>query len=137
MIFRSIPSAPSTEQFRHRQASLPFSYSNQNGTQTASEISGFDNDRAEVLLGKGELVWEKAKQAIDAWNSFPKDWTRVFPKSAPTNPGTTIVMYARFAGLWWRNACRMCIHNRPSKPVWICLWYLARACRERRGIVFG
>ena len=38
---------------------------------------------------------------------FPKTWTRIFPANAPIQEGTTIAMNAHFAGLWWRNSCRI------------------------------
>ena len=93
--------------FLQRQASLPYTYSAIRQTAQEAGIPKFDNDRLKTIIGHGELDFEKAKAAIQNWQMFPRNWTRILPQDALIQANTTIAMNAHFCGIWWRNACRI------------------------------
>lgn len=106
MIALTLPSPEAVATFNRTQSTLPYTYTPQNGTQEA-RIEGYDNDYAKVHIGQGDQVFERAKTAIRQWQMFPPGWTIILPQNAPIQEGTTVAMYARAFGLWWRNACRI------------------------------
>ncbi len=102
-----LPNPGQSRAFLEGQQRLPFSYAQQHATEGEIPVAGFNNDRLRVAIGRGSADFERAKQAVHGWQMFPNDWTRIFPGDAPLQPGTVVAMYARFAGIWWRNACRI------------------------------
>jgi uncharacterized protein (UPF0548 family) len=106
MIFLKIPNDLKVSTFVNNQANNSFSYAPLLGTKKA-QIEGYDNDFAKAKIGKGASDFAKAKAKIYAWEMFPSAWTKIMPEQQPIAVGTTVAMFARFGGLWWRNACRI------------------------------
>ncbi len=106
MIFIKIPNALKINAFIAEENQLPFTYSPIEGTRQA-KIEGYDNDFAHIKLGEGELVFEKAKQLIQDWKMFPSAWTKILGDNKSIQEGTSIVMMARFLGVWFRNSCKI------------------------------
>lgn len=86
-----------------------YSYQPLLGTQSAS-VKGFDNDLNGILLGKGEHVWDKAKEALKKWEQFPPEWTRIYNASTPLEKGQTVAVLFKLFGIWWINSARI-IYN--------------------------
>lgn len=107
MVSFQLPKTAALLQFIEREQPLPFTYSQHGATATPPPVSGFDNDSHRVRIGHGDRDFEKAKSAIRAWKMFPAAWTVILPAHAPITEGTTIAMYAKAFGLWWRNSCRI------------------------------
>lgn len=101
------PTTAATEHFLQLQRDLPFTYPHAGSTKQPNQLAGFDNDRLRIRIGRGAADFERAKSAVRAWEMFPAGWTKILPENAPLEPGTTVAMYARFLGFWWRNACRI------------------------------
>ncbi len=106
MIFIKIPNALKINAFIAEEKQLPFTYSPIEGTRRA-KIEGYDNDFAQIKLGEGELVFEKAKKLIQDWKMFPSAWTKILGDNKSIQEGTSIVMMARFLGVWFRNSCKI------------------------------
>lgn len=68
---------------------------------------GYDNDYRHVDLGRGDTVWENAKQAIINWQQYPKPWTNIYPTNAPLIKGQTVAVLFRVVGVWWLNSARI------------------------------
>jgi len=107
MIAWSLPTALQVERFIKKQADLSHTYTSVGHTAQTTPVPDFDNDQFKINLGYGDKAFEVAKTAIQHWQMFPNAWTRILPADAPIQENTTIAMYARFAGIWWRNACRI------------------------------
>jgi uncharacterized protein (UPF0548 family) len=107
MIYLTIPNAAHTARFNARQSKLAFTYQPVFCTQTKTRPSGFDADEQRVHVGEGKQAFERAKKAIRSWQMFPKPWTLIQPQTAPIAEGEQVAMFARYFGLWWRNACRI------------------------------
>jgi uncharacterized protein (UPF0548 family) len=107
MVAITLPSTPAINDFIEHQARLSVTYPPIKGTQSAENIASFDNDFLKEKIGSGEKDFAAAKEAIRQWYMFPRSWTVILPTNAPIQTGTTIAMYARFMGIWWRNACKI------------------------------
>lgn len=83
-----------------------YSYPEQQATQQEVFPKGYDHDRNKCLLGKGEAVFEKAKQAIDQWVMFPAPWTKIYPNT-PAQLNKEVVVLFHLFGLWWFNSSRI------------------------------
>ncbi|HOY05582.1 MAG TPA: DUF1990 domain-containing protein [Saprospiraceae bacterium] len=107
-MFSFNPPAPARiRTFITEQQHLPHSYPEVGHTRSEEHVPGYDNDLNFIELGKGDAVWEAAKQAIRQWRMFPAPWTFITPSDAPIQPGTTVAMSARVWGIWWLNSCRI------------------------------
>lgn len=108
MICFSLPTSTQLNHFLDVQSRLSFTYKQVGQTQEwHPEIPGFNLDTQRVKIGQGEAAFERAKQAIRLWLMFPAPWTRLLPGDTPIREGNTVAMFARFSGIWWRNACRI------------------------------
>lgn len=106
MMYFVIPNPLKINAFIEKEKQLPYTYSPIEGTKK-DEIEGFDNDFAQIKLGEGEIIFEKAKKLIQNWQMFPSLWTKILGEQKPIEEGTTIVMMARFIGVWFRNSCKI------------------------------
>ena len=83
----------------------PLSYPHRQGVDKPP-LAGFIDDEHQVLLGRGEEVYQRACAALDAWYMFPP-WAVVHPLEAPQAPGQVVAMVTHICGLWWVNPCRI------------------------------
>jgi len=107
MISLRLPTPKQLISFLQRQADLPYTYTALQQTAQHTTVQNYDNDHLKIIIGHGDMDFQKAKIAIENWQMFPKSWTRIAPPNAPIQVGTTVAMNAWFAGMWWRNACRI------------------------------
>ena len=88
------PTESQIREYLSRQADQPYSYAPTGGTRDFAPIQlGWDTDRHQVLLGHGESIFQKAKQAIDNWRMFPPEITTVFGHKVPFPDLTVAVLY--------------------------------------------
>jgi uncharacterized protein (UPF0548 family) len=77
------------------QLERTISYEPIGGTRDFAPLQyGWDTDRYGVLLGHGNSVFQKAKQAIDAWRMFPPETTTVYWPEPP-RPGLNVAVLYR------------------------------------------
>jgi len=86
-------------------SSAPFSYPEVGSTRGAFP-SGYNIDRYAAELGRGDVVFDAARQAIRAGVPFDLPWVRCFLPRA-FEPGAVVVVVARVMGVWWTNASRV------------------------------
>lgn len=92
-----------------------FSYTEQQATQQASFPTGYNHDRNKCMLGKGQAVFEKAKEAIDQWVMFPAPWTKIYPIKPAELDKEVAVLFQLF-GVWWFNSSRIVyLINEPNR----------------------
>lgn len=103
----SLPSLEQLEQHWQTQQNQDFAYS-EVGSSAKGFPSGYDHDHEATLLGFGDVVFEKAKQALRNWAMFPSAWTQIFPANTPLQQGNEVLVLFRLFGLWWwRNSSRI------------------------------
>lgn len=107
MIFYQIPNNKTIQSIIKKQSRLPFTYFEVNETKDSKMIKGFDNDYLRVKIGTGIEDFLFAKSLIADWRMFPTSWTVVFPVGEPIKKDQTIVLLAKFAGIWWMNCSRI------------------------------
>lgn len=107
MISLSLPLPAQLNRYLEAQSGLPFTYGQTGYTKRGGPVRPFNNDYQKVKIGHGDADFRRAQEAIRHWRMFPDRWTRILPGHAPIREGTTVAMYARAFGLWWRNACRI------------------------------
>ncbi len=84
----------------------PLSYAHTGGLDLPPE-SAFIVEEHRACLGAGDVFWQKACAALDAWAMFPA-WAVVHgPGRARQAPGQLVAMVVRICGLWWINPCRI------------------------------
>lgn len=116
MISLRLPSATQLGKFLQSQENQSFTYQPLRQTAQAIRVAHYDNDQLRVRIGHGDTDFNNAKIAIQRWQMFPRTWTRILPGTPPIQENTTVVMCARFLGIWWRNACRIIyIIDQPNR----------------------
>lgn len=105
MLLVARPSAREIEAFVEQSRQLPLSYSPVG--LAAQSSTGFKIDEAAGIIGRGAATFELARQALREWRHFELGWVELFPKNAPTEPGTTVAVLVRHLGIWSLNGCKV------------------------------
>jgi uncharacterized protein (UPF0548 family) len=100
------PSADARRRFLVAQRDLPFGYAAV-GATVGTPPAGHVVDRTRVKLGEGGVVFRAAADALRRWEQFHLGWVEPWPADTPLRPGEAVTVAARFAGVWWLNACRV------------------------------
>ncbi|HTU24692.1 MAG TPA: DUF1990 domain-containing protein [Pirellulales bacterium] len=100
------PSVETIRRFLAEQAELPFTYSAV-GATAKEPPSGYKLDRTRIQLGTGEVVFNRAKAALERWDHFHVGWIDVWPRAAAIRQGEVVVVVGRLVGLWWLNSARI------------------------------
>jgi len=101
--------APSEEEVRSlisKQKDTGFSYPEVGASATAAP-TGYNVDHNRVQLGSGEVTWQRAVDAIRAWQMFSVPWVRLHWTSAPIEIGTDVAVSIHHFGFYSLNACRI------------------------------
>lgn len=69
--------------------------------------SRFDRDDTRAIIGRGKAEFELARAALMDWKQFEVGWAELFPKRAPIEPGTVVVLLVHHLGFWSLNAARI------------------------------
>lgn len=102
----SFPTATTLNTFLHQKRTTDLNYDEVEATRGLFP-NGYDHDRNRIWLGEGNVVWEKAKEAIREWKQFPSGWTKIHPVDTPIEKDETVAMLFRLFGLWWKNSTRI------------------------------
>jgi len=99
------PSEEDIERFLSGSRRLALSYQPV-GLATSGAL-GFDVDEETTGLGRGEAVFERARQALTRWAHFRLGWVDIFPRHAPIVPETDVAVLIYHLGFWSLNGCRV------------------------------
>jgi uncharacterized protein (UPF0548 family) len=108
MFFVRRPSQEAIERFVRDSQGRPLSYGPigiVNG-----ETSGRDLDEAIVTIGRGRADFDRARAALTTWKQFDIGWVETFPRHAPVDVGTVVVLLIQHLGFWSLNGCRVLYH---------------------------
>src|SRR5207248_746162 len=100
------PSVDEIAAFLRRQADSTFSYPELGATRGVIP-SGYNVDRNHIVLGTGQLAFERAKAAVRAWKMFSLPWLRFHWPTVPIEAGANVAVRVEVAGLWFLNGCRV------------------------------
>ncbi len=105
MISIGLPDPERMSCFVSTVAKSPFSYPEVGATR--GELpAGYNVDRYSTVLGRGDTVFESAKDAIRAWAPFRLPWIRTFPQAEPAQE-VAVAVVVHLVGLWWINVSRV------------------------------
>jgi uncharacterized protein (UPF0548 family) len=108
MIFTGLrPNQKKLEALLRAAQKSEFSYPEIGQSVTMKEIPSkeYNIDRYHCVLGKGEQVFERAKEALQQWIHFDLGWVRI---DAPMpSEGLTVPVCIRVFGFWTVNFCRV------------------------------
>ena len=100
------PTSERLARFIERARRLDLSYS-PIGLARETHPSGFRVEEAEVVLGFGQTVFDRAVQLVAEWRPFDLGWIQIYPPHAPIATGTTVAVVAHHLGFWSVHACRI------------------------------
>jgi uncharacterized protein (UPF0548 family) len=99
------PSQIDLEEFLEASRRLPLSY---DPIGIAKESpAGFSVDEESAVVGKGKLVFERARIALTEWKHFDLGWVELFPRGASIDPGSVVAVLVHHLGFWSLNGCRV------------------------------
>lgn len=108
------PTQSEVLEWASQSENLPFSYKAFDKVWFDDFPKNYSHDRNKILLGKGDTVFQRAKQAIINWEQFPSTWTKVY--AATFQEKAVVTMVFRLFNIWWWNNCRIVrIINEPDK----------------------
>ena len=86
-------------------------------------------------LEEGEVTWQRAVDAIRAWQMFSMPWVNLHWPSAPIQVGTDVAVSVHHFGFYSLNACRIVYvvdEEGPVKRFGFAYGTYGGTCRERR-----
>jgi uncharacterized protein (UPF0548 family) len=64
-------------------------------------------DECQVVVGRGERDFARARTALLRWAQFDVGWAEVFPVRAPVEVGAVVAVLIRHLGFWSLNGARV------------------------------
>ena len=100
------PSEDEIRRFISKQKDAGFSYPDV-GASATTVPTGYNVDHNRVQLGRGQVKWQRAVEAIRAWRMFSMPWVSLHWPSAPIQVGTDVAVSVRHLGFYSLNGCRI------------------------------
>jgi uncharacterized protein (UPF0548 family) len=91
--------------FLDRSRELPLSYGPTGIVRHTSDIRPLDEQV--VVIGHGDVDFERARTALVTWKHFDIGWVETFPKQAAVDSGTAVAVLIRHLGFWSLNGARV------------------------------
>jgi uncharacterized protein (UPF0548 family) len=101
------PTDDEVRRFIASQSKLPFSYPEVGASRNSSLPVGYPINQHRAKLGVGEETFDHAVAALQSWQMYNLNWTRLYWPDTPIREGETVAVLARHFGLWSLNACRI------------------------------
>lgn len=106
-LFRlTAPSEAEVRCFLSKQKDSGFSYP-ELGASATTAPAGYNVDHNRIQLGRGEVTWQRAVDAIREWKMFSMPWVKLYWPSAPIVAGTDVAVSVFHFGFYSLNACRI------------------------------
>jgi uncharacterized protein (UPF0548 family) len=106
-LFRlTAPPEDEIRRFISKQKNSGFSYP-EVGASATTAPPGYSVDQNRIRLGRGEVTWQRAVEAIRAWKMFNMPWVNLHWTSAPILVGTDVAVSVHHFGFYSLNACRI------------------------------
>ena len=106
MFTLTTPSDSDIRRFISKQKDSGFSYPDVGASATTAP-AGYNIDHNRVQLGRGEVTWQRAVEAIRAWRMFSMPWVSLHWPSTPIQVGTDVAVSIHHFGFYSLNACRI------------------------------
>jgi uncharacterized protein (UPF0548 family) len=106
MFFLKKPGPERIHEFLAAQKDQRFSYEHVGASRTEVP-GGYVVDHNRIQLGKGHVVFERAKNAINQWKMFDIAWLELSWPDTPIVEGATVAIAVSHLGFWSLNAARI------------------------------
>ncbi|PYX79140.1 MAG: DUF1990 domain-containing protein [Acidobacteria bacterium] len=116
MFSLTAPSDDGIRRFISKQIDSGFSYPDVGASATLVP-TGYNVDHHRVQLGTGTLAWNRAVEAIRAWQMFNIPWIRLCWPTVPIRVGTEVAVLVRHFGFHSLNACRIVYVIDEADPI--------------------
>ncbi len=116
MFYLRTPSEAEVHHFVSQQHNSAFSYS-EVGASANKVPSQYNLDRNRILLGRGDLTWRRAVEAIRGWRMFHMPWVRIYWPTTPLEIGADIAVSVSHFGFYSLNACRIVYIIDEGEPI--------------------
>jgi len=110
------PSDDGIRRFISKQIDSGFSYPDVGASATLVP-TGYNVDHHRVQLGTGTLAWNRAVEAIRAWQMFNIPWMRLCWPTVPIRVETEVAVLVRHFGFHSLNACRIVYVIDEADPI--------------------
>jgi len=100
------PSEAQIENFLAEQKDLPFSYK-EVGASKDLIPENYPINHHRIQLGSGAAVFARAKNALQSWEMYKLEWTRLYPPNTPIVVGEVVVVVVNHHFCWSMNPCRI------------------------------
>lgn len=107
MFYLSKPAKPEIDEFLAQAARDNYSYPEVGATRAALPPGYWKYDDNSVVVGSGDLVWARAKQALREWKMFDLGWAGICWPDTPLEEGRNVAMMASHLGFYSLNAARI------------------------------
>lgn len=101
------PSEKEISDFLAAQSDKPFSYKEVGATKGRNAPETYPINRYRKELGSGQQTYNNAVKAIEMWQMYALDWTRICPSNAPIKEGEIVATLIHHLGFWSINPCRI------------------------------
>ena len=106
-LFRlTAPTKDEVRRFISKQKDSSFSYPEVGASATTAPLT-YNVDHNRIQLGRGEVTWQRAVEAIRAWKMFSMPWVNLYWPSAEITVGTDVAVSVLHFGFYSLNACRI------------------------------
>jgi uncharacterized protein (UPF0548 family) len=106
-LFRlTAPTEDELGRFISKQKDSDFSYPEVGASANTAPL-GYNIDHNRIRLGRGEVTWQRAVEAIQGWKMFSMPWVNLHWPSAPILVGTEVAVSVHHFGFYSLNACRI------------------------------
>jgi uncharacterized protein (UPF0548 family) len=92
--------------FIDEQSGLRFTYP-EVGASAGEVPKGYNVDHNRIELGRGEIAWHRAVEAVRVWQMFNMPWLSLYWPTAPIRVGTEVAVLVRHFGFFSLNGCRI------------------------------
>ena len=106
MFSLTVPSDSDIRRFISKVKDTGFSYP-EVGASATTAPAGYNVDHNRAQLGRGEVTWQRAVEAIRSWRMFSMPWVSLHWPSAPIQVGTDVAVSVHHFGFYSLNACRI------------------------------
>ncbi len=100
------PTEDEVRRFISKQKDSGFSYPEVGASATTAPL-GYNVDHNRIALGRGEVTWQRAVEAVRAWKMFSMRWVNLLWSRAPIVVGTDVAVSVLHFGFYSLNACRI------------------------------
>ncbi|MEZ6119249.1 MAG: DUF1990 domain-containing protein [Pirellulaceae bacterium] len=100
------PTAGQISEFLKRTQEASYTYDHIGATRREALPHGFDHDHHQVLLGRGQEVFQLATNALQTWKMIPASMAEVVDP-APVEVGQVVGLLFRTPACWSVSPCRV------------------------------